>query len=108
MEFRDPPDSRAQRLIPVVRYAVERRIAVGQHDYWDYATLIELAALARDPAAAQEALRGALSHAREVWEPESTARNLSLIREMRAQQGESPAWVQELEAALLKRAGELR
>lgn len=108
MEFREPPDPRRQRLIPVVRYAVERRIAVGRHDYWDHATLIELAVLARDAAAAQAALHDALSCAREVWEPESTARNLSLIREMRAQHGDALAWVEEIEAALLAKAEALR
>jgi uncharacterized protein DUF4071 len=108
MEFREPPDPRRQRLIPVVRYAVERRIAVGQHDYWDHATLIELAVLARDAAAAQAALHDALSCAREVWEPESTARNLSFIRELRAQHGEGLAWVENIETALLAKADALR
>jgi len=108
MEFRVPPDPRRQRLIPVVRYAVQRRIAVGQHDYWDHATLVELGVLARDAAGAQAALHDALACAREVWEPESTARNLSLIREMRAQHGEALAWVEDIETALLAKADTLR
>ena len=45
MEIKDPPDPRREALIPVVRYAVERRVAAGRPDYWDHATLLELAVL---------------------------------------------------------------
>jgi len=108
MDLRDPPDARRERLIPVVRYAVERRIAVGQHDYWDHATLIQLAVLAHDADAAQSALRDALSSARESWEPESSAYNLRLIREKHTRRGEALGWVNEIETALLQKAESLR
>ena len=52
MELCDPPDPRQQQLLPVVAYAVERRIAAGKPDYWDHATRLELAVLARDEAKA--------------------------------------------------------
>ena len=39
MEVADPPDPRREEILPVVRYAVERRIATGEPDYWDHATL---------------------------------------------------------------------
>ena len=42
MAVKDPTDARRTSLIPVVAYAVERRIAAGRPDYWDYATLVEL------------------------------------------------------------------
>ena len=48
MELKDPPDPRRTTLIPVVRYAVERRVAAGKPDYWDHATLLELAVIAKD------------------------------------------------------------
>ena len=35
------------RVIPVVRYSVERRIAGGKADYWDWATLLEIEVLGR-------------------------------------------------------------
>jgi hypothetical protein len=108
MDLRDPPDARRERLIPVVRYAVERRIAVGQHDYWDHATLIQLAVLAHDADAAQAALRDALPYARESWEPESSAYNLRLIREKHTRRGEALGWVEEIETALLQKAESLR
>src|SRR5450432_2295187 len=48
MEIKDPPDERRLAILPVVRYSVERKIAKGKPDYWDYATLLELAVMAGD------------------------------------------------------------
>jgi MAP3K TRAFs-binding domain len=59
MELNEPPDPRREKLIPVVAYAVERRISTSTPDYWDYATHLELAVLARDEMAAFEALANA-------------------------------------------------
>jgi hypothetical protein len=56
MELKDPPDPERLKLIPVVRYSVERRIAGGRADYWDWATLLELAMLAADEPGAIDAL----------------------------------------------------
>src|SRR5439155_9726105 len=81
MEIRDPPDRRREELLPVVAYAVARRIAAGKPDYWDHATRVEMAVLARDEAGATAALADALAAVREPWEPETTAGNLRLIRE---------------------------
>lgn len=100
MELRNPPDPRRAELLPVVRYAVARRIAKGKPDYWDRATQLELAVLASDEQAASEALADSLGCLREKWEAETTARNVRLIRESREQRGESQAWVGEIEAAL--------
>lgn len=104
MELMEPPDPRRDRLIPVVAYAVERRIATGQPDYWDHATRLELAVLARDESTATAALEDALAAVREPWEPESTARNLRLIRQCREQRGAPLAWAAALERALDRRA----
>lgn len=104
MELANPPDPRRVELLPVVTYAVKRRIASGAPDYWDFATLVELAVLARDEAAAQAAIGSALAAVRESWEPESTARNLALIRAARAVRGEAPAWADNIEQALRARA----
>jgi len=104
MELKDPPDPRAANLIPVVGYAVERRIAGGKPDYWDHATRLELAVLARDEEAAAAALADALADVRESWEPETTARNLRLIREAREKHGTAPKWANDIERALEERA----
>ncbi len=104
MELKEPPDPRRQKLIPVVAYAAERRIAAGKPDYWDYATLLELAVLGKQKSDASAALGRALAAVREVWEPETTARNLRLIREARERRGDAVPWAGEVEQALSKRA----
>lgn len=100
MEIKDKPDPQRKRLIPVVTYAAEQRIAAGKPGYWDYATLLELAALGKEEELAAEALSRALAAGPERWEKESTARNLRLIREARARRQEAEAWLTELEVAL--------
>jgi tetratricopeptide (TPR) repeat protein len=100
MELRDPPDPRRGQLIPVVSYAAERRLASGEADYWDYATRLELAVLAKDEAAAGAALARALAAIREHWEPESTAGNLKMIREARDRRGDAVPWAAAPEAEL--------
>jgi len=103
MEIKEPPDPRRAQIIPVVCYAVERRIAAGKPDYWDYATVLELAVLAKDQAKAQDALCNALASVRELWEPKTTARNLRLIREAREMRHEGEEWPKEIEQELAKR-----
>ena len=104
MEIREPPDPRRAEILPVVRYAVERKIAAGKPDYWDYATRLELAVLACDEAQASQALSDALANVREPWEPETTLRNLRLIREARERRGEPVTFEREVEKEL-ERAG---
>ena len=105
MELREPPDQRRERLRPVVAYAVERRIDSGKPDYWDYATRLELAVLSKDEGAARAALSDSLAEVRESWEPETTARNLCLIREARQRRGEAVPWAKEIEDELVRRVG---
>jgi hypothetical protein len=105
MEIQSPPDPRRLELAPVVTYSVKRRIAKGAPDYWDHATLVELAILRKDEGAAGQAIADALAAVRENWEPKSTADNLALIREARAERGEDEAWANEIEDVLRKRAG---
>ena len=100
MALAEPPDPRMDELLPVVEYSVRRRIASGEPDYWDYATLLELAVLGRREDEARQALSRSLAAVREVWEPETTLRNLRLIREKREQQGEVSDWMREIESAL--------
>jgi hypothetical protein len=87
-----------------VRYAVARRIASGKPDYWDYATLLELAVLADEQELAANALGDTLASAREAWERETTARNLRLIREARERGGKSSDWIETIETSLVNLA----
>jgi hypothetical protein len=101
MEIKDPPDPMRNELLSVVKYAVERKIASGKPDYWDYATLVELAVLKKDKDLAQSTLSDALASIREPFEPETTARNLKIIREARKRHQESPIdWANQIEERL--------
>jgi hypothetical protein len=102
MELKDPPDPRRTSVVPVVRYSVERRIAGGSPDYWDHATRLELAVLANDQDAAVSALGHARASIREAFEPETTARNLRLIREARERRKEDAGWVGQIEKELTR------
>lgn len=107
MELKEPPDPRREQLLPVVDYAVERRIAAGKPDYWDYASRLELGVLAKDEGKAISALGNALAAARERWEPKTTARNLRLIGEARTRRQAEVPWARQIEEALQHRGEEL-
>lgn len=102
--FKYPEDPRKKELLPLVTYAVKQKIARGMPDYWDYATLLELAVLADDHEEATRILCKVLISIRETWEPQTTARNLHLIIETREKRGENTAWIKEIEDQLLKKA----
>ena len=72
MAIKELPDPRRTQIIPVVEYAIERRIATSKPDYWDYATLLELAVLSKDKQKAMKSLSNALALLRESWEAETT------------------------------------
>jgi hypothetical protein len=104
MELQEPPDPQRLELLPVVRYSVERKIAQGKPDYWDYATRLELAVIANDRDAATKALGDSLACVREAWEPETTARNIRLIVEARERRKDLQPWIAEIKEALDQRA----
>jgi hypothetical protein len=100
MELREPPDPAREALLPVVRYAVMRRLSGAAPDYWDYATLLELAILTRDAAAVAQWLGKAVLAMREPWEGKSTANNFRLIAEAREGRGEDATMIREAIAEL--------
>jgi tetratricopeptide (TPR) repeat protein len=99
MELQAKPDPAQADMLPVVRYAALLR-AKANGDYWDQATLLELAVLARNVSEAQDYCGAALAVVREAFEPETTARNLRLIREARSVRGEDVGWLAEIEESL--------
>jgi tetratricopeptide (TPR) repeat protein len=104
MELCDPPDPRRLDLVQVVRYSVERRIAKGIPDYWDHATLLELAMLSGDRQKAIAALGDSLAAIREVFEPDTTARNLGLIVDRKKARNEFQPWMEQVIQKLRERA----
>jgi tetratricopeptide (TPR) repeat protein len=107
MEIKEPPDPRRLKMIPVVEYAVERRIGAGKPDYWDYATRLELAVLAKDKELAVKSLSSALTLLRESWEAETTVRNLRLIRQAREFRQDIVQWYSQIEQRLETRSNQI-
>jgi tetratricopeptide (TPR) repeat protein len=80
-------------MLPVVHYAATQRLKSAQPDYWDYATLLELAVLEQDESDAAESLSAALAAVREPWEPKTTRNNLLMIRDARRHRDINEPWL---------------
>ncbi|MFZ2407038.1 MAG: TRAFs-binding domain-containing protein [Methylobacter sp.] len=87
------------QLLPIVRFAVERRLG-DKPDYWDHATMIELAVLDDNINAASEHLANALAFVRESWEPKTTGNNLRLIEQARKERQVDTSWMLKIIEAL--------
>ena len=90
MAIDDPQNPDVPRLAEVVRYAVERKIASGAADYWDYATLVELAVIAGDYEEAERKLDSALALFDSngfPWNAATTVENFESIRDARKARG---------------------
>jgi MAP3K TRAFs-binding domain len=103
MEMMERPDPRQAKILPVVHYSAAHKAARAP-DYWDHATLLELAVLARDTQEADVKLGEARMVAEKAWELESTVANLFDIRMARETRGEDCAWIEAIENSLLERA----
>jgi tetratricopeptide (TPR) repeat protein len=99
-----PSQKRKAELLPVVHYAVNQRLKSGRPDYWDYATLLELAVLENDWNATRGHLTDALAAVRESWEPISTINNLTMINEARQKRGITNPELDQIIDALKSRA----
>jgi hypothetical protein len=95
------------QTLPVVRYGATTRLS-KKPDYWDHATLLELAVLTRDDDACFRHLGDALGTAAEAFQPETTATNLRDIKEVRAKRAIATTGLDEAITELEKRAQQLR
>jgi tetratricopeptide (TPR) repeat protein len=103
MTIADPKDPLAKEMAGVVLYAVRRRLG-AKPDYWDHATVLELAVIGGDWDAASDALADALAALDEPWKAETTANNLKMIAEAREAAGIDAKETREFIAELEKRA----
>lgn len=94
-------DERKDEILPVVAYALKQKMKNGA-DYWDYATLLELAILENNEDKAVKLISDVVVHIREPFEPETTAKNLKFIREHRESKGKETRWIKQLEDILLE------
>ena len=81
---------RARELSPVVAFAVARRQGLGSQDYWDVATVLELAVGRADVRDAQGALQKLLYLNPPDWVRTTIADNLVLLQETLEQDGSLP------------------
>lgn len=105
--------ARKARMVPVVRYAVEQRLRFATPNYWDHATLLELAVLESgqpDPkqrdrvqAQAERHLEDAAATQPPAWYLKTTTDNLDSIREAREARGQDVTWLKVVIAELRKR-----
>jgi hypothetical protein len=91
---------RLDELVPVVQFAVGRRGGLSSRDYWDRATVLELAVIGSDEATASRAKASLLVDAPPGWMRETTARNLQLLVAPLVRAGRDVQWVQALVDAL--------
>lgn len=102
MDIAGDPDK--DELLPIVRYAARQRLAQGNPDYWDYATLMELAVLGSNEREAVDMLMACLTKLRHGWMAETTMANLSMIGDARAGRGEETDWIMGLVAELAEQS----
>ena len=84
-----------------------RRGGATSSNYWDLATVLELACVANDWSAAGRVLPKVIDRALESFMPKTTADNLVLLKQARQRQGQEPPQIDEIIAALRERWAEL-
>ena len=90
---------KALRLVPAVEYAVNSKIErkkPKKPDYWDYATLLELAVIENRIAIAESFFYKSKPLANESWMFGTTKENLSKILNYRKQRNEDTAELEKI------------
>jgi tetratricopeptide (TPR) repeat protein len=98
----------AARLAPLVSFAVARRGGAASSDYWDLATVLELAAIGKDWPTALRILPKVLAAAKAEWMVRTTRDNLVLIQQAYARAAESAPELAEIIHYLEARMTELK
>lgn len=87
---------KAERLAPVVTFAVSRSGGASSDNYWDLATVLELNCISRDWIAALHILPKVLDKAKESWMPKTTLGNLMILKQARIRQGHAVKELQDI------------
>ena len=98
----------ADRLVPMVSFAVARRGGASSSDYWDLATVLELSSIGGDWPLATRVLPKVLAAAKASWMIETTMKNLNLLKAAREREGQAPAQLDQMLGYLQKRYQQLR
>jgi uncharacterized protein DUF4071 len=97
-----------ERLLPLVSFAVERRGGASSGDYWDLATVLELACIGEDWASANRILPKAILAATNSFKTATTLGNLLLLKQARERAGREVAELDGILDELSLRDNELR
>jgi tetratricopeptide (TPR) repeat protein len=76
-----------ERLLPLVSFAVARRGGASSADYWDLATVLELACIGEDWATANRVIPKAVLAATDSFKTATTLDNLRLLKQARERAG---------------------
>ncbi len=79
----------ADRLVPMVSFAVARRGGASSTDYWDLATVLELSAIGGDWTMATRVLPKVLAAGKTSFNLETTLKNLRLLKSARERDGQA-------------------
>ena len=97
----------ADRLTPMVSFAVARRGGAASSDYWDLASVLELAAIGNDWESAARVLPKVLAAAGTSWRAKTTLDNLVLLKQARERTGLILPQLEQIIGHLERRAAEL-
>ena len=98
----------ADRLVPMVSFAVARRGGASSSDYWDLATVLELSSIGGDWTLATRVLPKVLAAGKVSWMIETTMKNLNLLKAARERDGQAPAQLDQMLGYLQKRHQQLQ
>lgn len=97
----------ADRLVPLVSFAVARRGGPSSSDYWDLATVLELSAIGNDWVMVNRVVAKTLAAGKASWMIKTTWDNLLLLQAARARAGQSPSELKQIIGYLEERYNEL-
>ena len=97
----------AERLTPLVSFAVARKGGASSSDYWDTATVLELAMIGRDEKVALSVLPRVLVNAEASWMIKTTADYLEMLKDLRTEK-EDTGGLEEVISELREREKEIK
>jgi tetratricopeptide (TPR) repeat protein len=97
-----------ERLLPLVSFAVARRGGANSSDYWELATVLELACIGEDWTTAIRVLPKAILAATASFKTATTLGNLRLLKQARERTGRQVTELDEILNELTARDTELR
>ncbi|MCK5701466.1 MAG: DUF4071 domain-containing protein, partial [Cyclobacteriaceae bacterium] len=87
---------KAMRLVPAVEFAAKSKMKRKKTDYWDKATLLELAVIENKYEAAEALVFEAKPYVNEAWMISTTTDNLEKIMRFRKERGENVSAIERI------------